>query len=291
LKPAKDLVVLPSLRLDFYQAIGRVTLDPRLTVRYSLFEGTVLKGGVGFFQQPPTPDQSVPELGNPALLAQRSTHTSLGFEQHILDGLDLQAEGFYKWLDRLVVRNPESFSNPSAPPYLNGGTGRIYGIEVLLKARIGELFQGWLAYTFQRSWRKSSPGSAERPFDFDQPHILTVLGTFQIGAGWSAGFRFRVVSGNPATPVQGSIYDTGSGTFVPVYGATNSDRQSTFHQLDLRVDKVWTFERWRLDLYLDVQNVYNQGNQEGVSYSYDYRQRTAQTGLPILPLLGVKGEW
>jgi len=57
------------------------------------------------------------------------------------------------------------------------------------------------------------------------------------------------------------------------------------------VDKTWTFDRWKLAAYLDVQNVTNHGNQEGWSYSFDYRERQALTGLPILPILGVKGEW
>ena len=78
---------------------------------------------------------------------------------------------------------------------------------------------------------------------------------------------------------------------MPRYGATNSIRQATFHQLDLRIDKTWTFERWKLSLYLDIQNAYNQGNQEGINYSYDYTQQKALTGLPFLPLLGLKGEW
>ena len=60
---------------------------------------------------------------------------------------------------------------------------------------------------------------------------------------------------------------------------------------DLRVDRFWTFDRWRLSAYLDVQNVYNRANQEGWQYSFDYRQRTPLTGLPILPILGAKGEW
>ena len=43
----------------------------------------------------------------------------------------------------------------------------------------------------------------QRPYDFDQPNNLTVLGTYQLGRGWSAGARFRLVSGNPYTPVVG----------------------------------------------------------------------------------------
>lgn len=291
IRPLEGLQILPSLRLDWYREIERFTLDPRLAVRYRVREGTVLKGGVGYFQQPPRPDQVDEVLGNPGLHAQRSSHTSLGLEQRLWEVLEIDVSGFYKWLDRLSARNLGFFANPEAEPYLSSGVGRIYGIELLVRARVGERFSGWLAYTFQRSFRKDRPGEPERRFDFDQPHILTLVGTFEIGRGWSAGLRFRLVSGNPATPVIGSIYDAASGTYVPVYGPVNSERQATFHQLDLRVDKTWTFDRWKLSLYLDVQNVYNQGNQEGWSYSFDYRQRTAVTGLPILPLLGVKGEW
>ena len=30
-----------------------------------------------------------------------------------------------------------------------------------------------------------------------------------------------------------------------------------FHQLDLRVDKEYYFKKWSLNLYLDIQNLYN----------------------------------
>jgi hypothetical protein len=163
-------------------------------------------------------------------------------------------------------------------------------VETLLKVNIGERFAGWLAYSFQRSLR-TDPPDVQRPFDFDQPSNLTVLGTYQLGRGWSAGARFRYVSGNPYTPVVGSVFDSTSGVFVPIYGDTNTDRLASFWALDLRVDKIWTFKDWTLTLYLDTQNVTNRKNQEGWTYNYDYTDRTPTTGLPILPILGLKGEW
>jgi hypothetical protein len=63
-----------------------------------------------------------------------------------------------------------------------------------------------------------------------------------------------------------------------------------FHQLDIRVDKAWQFKAWKLGAYLDVQNVYNHGNVEGVSYNYNSTRSTFATGLPILPSLGLRGE-
>jgi len=91
--------------------------------------------------------------------------------------------------------------------------------------------------------------------------------------------------------VVGSVYDAVADVYVPLYGEPKSARLATFHQLDARLDKVWTFDTWKLDLYLDVQNVTNHGNQEGWTYSYNYAQRTPMTGLPILPILGIRGNW
>jgi hypothetical protein len=87
------------------------------------------------------------------------------------------------------------------------------------------------------------------------------------------------------------VVDANSGAYVPLYGAVNSERLPPFNQLDLRVDRTWTYQTWKLGLYLDVQNVYNRGNVEGYSYSYDYSQRSPLTGLPILPILGLNAEW
>jgi outer membrane receptor for ferrienterochelin and colicin len=251
----------------------------------------VLKAAAGVYQQPPDPAQSAREIGTPDLLFERSLQYSAGVERRVAEGLDLDATAFYKRLSRLVVRNEAASLDPAAPRYLNQGRGRVYGLEVLLRARLGERFFGWIAYTYQRSLRTDAPGLPERRFDQDQPHILTALGTWRASARWAFGARFRLVSGNPYTPVTGSVYDAGSDVYVPTFGGTNAGRLGTFTALDLRVDRTWIWDRWRLSAYLDVQNVTNRGNQEGWQYSFDYRQRTPLTGLPVLPILGVKGEW
>lgn len=64
-----------------------------------------------------------------------------------------------------------------------------------------------------------------------------------------------------------------------------------FHQLDLRVDKEWKFDVWSLRAYLDVQNAYNHQNVEGVSYNFNYSQSMQLTGLPIIPSLGLRGDF
>ena len=44
---------------------------------------------------------------------------------------------------------------------------------------------------------------------------------------------------------------------IPDYNQLNSKRISPFHQLDFRIDKKYFFKKWSLNIYFDVQNVYN----------------------------------
>ncbi|MDF1565772.1 MAG: TonB-dependent receptor [Deltaproteobacteria bacterium] len=295
LRPIDGLTLTPGLRLDYYGPIEGWALDPRLSAIVDLGERTSLRAGAGLYQQQPFYDESAPNVGNPELLPERSFQASAGIAHRLPLGPDASLEvdvtGFYKKLDRLVSRNLSFGFTADEPPYLSQGTGRIFGAELLARARLGDRFVGWLAYTYQRSLRTDRPGAAERRFDFDQPHILTAVASWELPHGFTVGARFRLVSGNPTTPVVSSIFDAAAGVYVPVYGDVNSERLPAFHQLDLRVDRTWVFPRWKFSAYLDVQNAYAHGNVEGTRYSYDYAQSEALTGLPILPVFGVKGEW
>jgi len=69
-------------------------------------------------------------------------------------------------------------------------------------------------------------------------------------------------------------------------GAAIGDRD-----LDVRAEKLWTFESWRLSVYLDVQNIYNASNPEATLWDYRYRESAPLRGLPLLPTFGLKGEF
>ena len=86
-------------------------------------------------------------------------------------------------------------------------------------------------------------------------------------------------------------FDEPGDRYLPIYANANSARLPVFHQLDIRVDKQWILKRVRVNLYLDVQNVYNHANVEAVLYSYDYRQTSNFLGLPIFPSLGLRVDY
>ena len=72
---------------------------------------------------------------------------------------------------------------------------------------------------------------------------------------------------------------------------TNSARVSPFLQFDLRLDKRWVFESWVLSAYLDIQNLTSRSNAEGLEYNYDFSETQQSSGLPVLPIFGLKGEF
>ena len=59
----------------------------------------------------------------------------------------------------------------------------------------------------------------------------------------------------------------------------------------MRIDKRFVFQGWMFAVYLDVQNVTYRKNVEAVVNNYDYSQEAYLSGLPILPVLGLRGEW
>ena len=198
-------------------------------------------------------------------------------------------EGFYKKLDHLVSRLPST--GERAYDYGNDGKGYVVGGEVLLKYKPDARFFGWLAYTLSRSTRQYPPDYTTHLFQYDQTHILTVLGSYRLGRGWEFGARFRLVSGSLYTPTQIGFLNTDAGAYAPFGGAAYSARLPMFHQLDLRVDKRWRFDAWSLSAYLDVQNAYNRQNPEDLTYNYNYSQSQVQAFLPIIPSLGIRGEF
>ena len=109
--------------------------------------------------------------------------------------------------------------------------------------------------------------------------------------GFQVGLRFRYATGNPYTPVAGRYFDVNSDGYNPIWGPTYSARLPPFNQLDLRVDKTFTFDRWRLVAYLDVENLYWAQSPEAATFNYNYTQTAYVTGLPFLPVIGVRGEF
>jgi hypothetical protein len=293
-RPFSKLTVTPQIRWDYYSRMRRGALDPRLTLRYEPTDGTAITAAAGIYHQQPFFDELSPVFGNPNLGPLQAVHYSLGLSQRFSQATSLDVTAFYKNLSDLVVRSetPVVRNGQIVSELLsNQGRGEVFGLELLFRQQLYKGFFGWIGYTLMRSARSDGPGKPYRTFQFDQTHILTLIASYKLPRNWQLGVRWRFVTGFPLTPFVGGIYDADADRYRPIPGPTLSERIPAFHQLDFRVDKEWVFDRWKFGIYLDIQNVYNRENPEAVRYNYDYTQRQYITGLPVIPMIGFRGEW
>jgi len=293
-QPTPKLLLLPSLRFDHYSKVKDTTVAPRLSARYTVSDLLTVKGAVGVYHQEPAVAESNQSFGNPLLKTERAIHYAAGFELKPSLGVSVDVTGFYKALDHLVSETSATRIEDGREIPLrldNHGEGRVMGMELVLRREPIHRLSGWVAYTLSRSQRRDSGVADYRLFQYDQTHILTAVGMWRFGHNWQVSSRFRLISGNPNTPVTGAVLDMDAGIYKPTYGPKYSARNPMFAQWDLRIDKKWVFNSFLLNAYLDVQNVTNRTNVDAPDYNFDYRKTKTTNALPIYPILGLRAEF
>jgi hypothetical protein len=299
-EPVPGLFITPGLRGDYYRYVGqnRFTFDPRLVIRWQQSKRQAFKMGVGRFHRMQEPQLLDPNYGTPTLDPIAATQYSIGYMRYFTDKLSLDSTLYY------VDRRGEAV--PAANGFTDDGQSRAYGLELILKHEFTERFFGWIAYTLSRAEQTAytvngagmgnfgalnDPNVAKNtwyPTDFDQPQNLIFVGSYT-WRSWRFGSRFRYVSGVPDTKMFEGTYDADTGMYACRQGPRNASRRPSFNQLDVRVERTWTFTSWQFSTYLDIQNIYNAENPEFTIYDYRCRGSEPVRGVPFLPILGLKG--
>lgn len=254
-------------------------LSPRISFSYSLNENTTINLGTGrYFQLPAYTTlgykDSAGEFLNENVKYIGANHFIFGVEKTFKDKALFSVEGFYKGYfqypinlytgSSLANSGADYSSVAGATEVESTGKGRAFGAELLYRLRVNK-FYVIAAYTYVRSSFTDSAGTYI-PSSWDSRHLLTITGTKEFSKNWSVGFKWRFSGGLPYTP-----YDLATSSYLQVWNAynqpvfdyskLNADRFKPFHQLDLRIDKRFYFEKLTAMLYFDIQNAYNFKNQ------------------------------
>ncbi len=252
-------------------------LSPRFSASYQLTEKFFLNFNSGRFYQLP-PYTSLGYRDSLGVLVNKQNNLKYISADHIVGGVEFQrnndarftVEGFFKnyrnypfsVLDSISIANKGAdYGVYGDEEVTSSSKGRAYGMEVLVQERDLAGFNLILSYTLVRSEFQNN-SDAYTPSSWDNRHILNLTVGRKLKRNWDVGAKWRFVGGAPYTPwdkekSSGIAAWSANSRGYPDFSRFNSLRLGNFHQLDLRVDKSYYFNRWTLMLYIDIQNAYN----------------------------------
>lgn len=252
-------------------------LSPRFSAAYALTDKFFLNFNTGrYYQQPAyttlgfksNEGEFVNKSNNLKYIA--TNHVVGGVEYRRRDDTKLTLEAFYKHYNNypFSVNDSISLANKGgdfgvygAEEVTSTGTGRAYGFEAYIRERFMEKYNIILSYTYVRSEFIDNK-DVYIPSAWDNRHLLNVTLSREFKRNWTFGARWRFVGGSPYSPwdmVRSSLktaWDVRQQGYLD-YSQFNTLRIGNFHQLDVRIDKQYFFDKWSLNLYVDIQNLYN----------------------------------
>lgn len=254
-------------------------ISPRVSLSYQLKPNLFWTANAGIYYQKP-PYTALGYRNNEGELENqlndirfiRSSQLITGIERVIPDkSRRFSIEGFYKHYSNYPssIRNGIALANLGADfgvignePVRSDSEGRAYGLEFLAQQRLFNNFYGIAAVTLVRSEFTNPNTEGFVPSAWDSRFIVSLTAGKRFGKNWELGTRWRYLGGLPFTPVDvensslREVWDL-RGQATLDFNQINNQRLAAFHQLDLRIDKRYFFDKWNLNWYFDIQNAYN----------------------------------
>lgn len=254
-------------------------LSPRISASYQLKPNLFATANAGIYYQKP-PYTALGFIDEDGVLINQENDIRFIRNSQLIAGLEWQipeknrritAEAFYKRYGNYPtsIRNGISLANLGADfgvignePVESNSEGRAYGLELLYQQRLFKNFYGIAALTLVRSEFTNPNTDGFLPSSWDNRFIVSLTAGRRFGKNWEIGARWRYLGGTPYTPFdveQSSLISNWDlrNQGIQDFTQINGVRLEAFHQLDLRVDKKYFFQKWTLNWYVDIQNAYN----------------------------------
>jgi hypothetical protein len=279
-----SLTLVGGLRHSNDGYLHRKYTEPRVGAEWEWSADTLLTAGWGRHNQMPSGDQMIREFGNQKLDHIRADHSVLGVAHKVDADWNWKTEAYYKKFDNLVISDPML-------NYINAASGKAWGMELLIKKEETDKLSGWWVLNLSKSTRRNDVTGESFRFQYDQPVNTTLVGNYKFSDDWSLGMKWNLHSGTPYTPILGTSGTYPDGRPIPVYAGVNSGTLPVYHRLDLRLDRYYLFDNWKLNTYFELNNIYQRKNVVGYSYDPSYTQREPVYAF-VFPLsFGVQGEF
>ncbi|MDA9991696.1 TonB-dependent receptor [Candidatus Marinimicrobia bacterium] len=287
--PSEKFILEPGVRINLYNVYSdSIFPDLRFGMKYLLTEDRYINFSVGNYHQfiatfqddynPTILDQwiAVDNTVDPA----KSSQIVLGYEEYINDLYKLQVEGYYKDIKNLFTfeesrsTTDEAISDTALSDIVTPSNGYAYGLELFAQKMSGRL-SGWLAYTYSVS-RKSMNSifydkNEEYYNSWDRTHSFSALGNYQISKKWDMNWKMSLQSGQAYTPIIGYynqiLPESPDEVYRTIPGTRNSARYSPYSRLDLGFVYHTKFFGSKMDVYVQIINLFNRKNTFRKSYN------------------------
>ena len=289
-----------GFRVDGEDLPGPKPVSPHAALGVQLAPATHLELGWGQYVQFP----ELQVLGSPAggvrILPERSHHYVASLDQHLSRFTRLHVEAYQRenrdgiarpLLDPRMI-NGVVMLGPLSPPYYNSVRGYSRGVQVLLQSRSANRLSGWVSYTLGYARNRDGVEHTSYWSDYDQRHTVNTYLSYRITPSVNLSGKWIYGSANP---IPGLYRKSADGQYYLTW-QRNETRLPAYQRLDLRVNKSFVFDRWKLTLYGELINAANHRNVRFTSFnSADAKTGraniTIQRVFPILPSGGVMLEF
>jgi ferric enterobactin receptor len=241
------LQIIPGLRADYFETTGKVYLEPRAAISFSLTDNLILKGSTGKFYQfanrvtredimSGSKEFWILSDGNSVPISS-ATHYILGISYES-PGYTFSAEAYYKKIQNLTEYSLRINASPMGVDYNENffnGYGFARGIEFLAQKNSGNL-TGWISYTLgeaKNHFDQYSEGYF--PANQDVTHEFKIVGLYNFNR-WDFSATWIYATGRPYTAPSGAytmtLLDGSTQDFFTVT-TKNSIRLPDYHRFDV----------------------------------------------------------
>jgi hypothetical protein len=207
---------------------------------------------------------------------------SLGYFQNLRDNAyELSVETYYKSMQNQIDYKNGAIvqANENLDAELLSGKGRAYGIEFLIRKKVGRL-SGWAGYTLSKTERKINGINDGNWYNArqDRTHDIALVGIYDLSKKWNISGSWIYTTGNAVTYPVGK-YQLGN-TIQNVYSARNAERFPAYHRLDfgatyMRKKTAKRESSWSFSIY----NAYGKQNAYTIDFQEDPKDKTKTQAL------------
>lgn len=258
-------------RVDRSSLTDDISSSPWAQVEWSLTPDLIVRAGTALAHEAPTIEQARGLYAGTDLKPERAWTADFSVERRLFAGTRLVGTVFARRERDVIWRRgaePRLVDGVEVPPstttrFENALRGSSRGYEIMLQRRTAGRLNGWVSYAYADTEYTDRLRNETFRGDYDQPHTFNAHVTYRISHKQSIGTKYTFGSNFPVRGYYraGPVLDDEDKTPTYVLDAVrNGTRLPTYHRIDLRYNRTFTYGRSRMTLFAEVMNVTNHAN-------------------------------